>query len=73
MLCDSVIVTNVRNRPITRMTAEPTPVPRPEPELPESEDQRLALRRITQQLNRLRAELDALNRARSSRNGRLEK
>jgi len=55
------------------MTAEPTPVPRPEPELPESEEQRLALRRITQQLNRLRAELDALNRARGSRNGRLEK
>jgi hypothetical protein len=46
------------------MTAPPTPAAGSESEQPEPEDQRLALRRIAQQLKRLRAELDNLNHAR---------
>jgi hypothetical protein len=55
------------------MTAQPTPAPRSEPEEPESEDQRLALRRIAQQLKRLRAELDNLNQGRDEGAGRRDR
>jgi hypothetical protein len=53
------------------MTAQPTPAPRSEE--PESEDQRLALRRIAQQLKRLRAELDNLNQGRDEGPGRRDR
>jgi hypothetical protein len=42
------------------MTAEPTS--QPQDDQPQTEEQRLALRRIAQKLKQLREELDRLNR-----------